>query len=387
MRKRILIGLALLFVVAAAAWIVSMTLLNEEWLKKQLVTNAREMFDIELAIDSLEFHPWQGKADLKGVTFDLTKPDQHIHGKIETIGVELAILPLLVRNVDVEDLTITRPQVTYVLDRPAEPKRRATLDQVVEKVVVAVADLIARIVGEFLDALGGKKGYDIRIKHLEIIDGKLNGTLNRPGVDPFNVVFDDLRYSASDLRPSQRGFGVWGYLSRADMSADLRVGDTRISLRQEFAASPRVLRIANLDLGQIDRLGSQEDAIVFKQGMLDLLYRDSGERFEIDARLTNLQLAKNEEAAFSDFLFMPVDHLIAYVEKNGGNLDLQYTRDKKNAKASDDLEFVIAEVWKGMWAEILRRFQAEAGEDLKDWKSKGTDKLRDFLRNKDLLRP
>jgi hypothetical protein len=38
-----------------------------------------------------------------------------------------------------------------------------------------------------------------------------------------------------------------------------------------------------------------------------------------------------------------------------------------------------------MWFEILKRFQTEAGKELNDWKTKGTEELRDFLRNKDLL--
>ena len=49
------------------------------------------------------------------------------------------------------------------------------------------------------------------------------------------------------------------------------------------------------------------------------------------------------------------------------------------------MEFIIAEIWKGMWTEILKRFQAEAGRELNHWKIKGTNKLRDFLRNKELL--
>ncbi len=32
------------------------------------------------------------------------------------------------------------------------------------------------------------------------------------------------------------------------------------------------------------------------------------------------------------------------------------------------------------------RFQAEAGEELEDWKAKGTEKLRGFLRNKELVK-
>jgi len=46
---------------------------------------------------------------------------------------------------------------------------------------------------------------------------------------------------------------------------------------------------------------------------------------------------------------------------------------------------VIAEIWKGMWAEILKRFEGNAREELKDWKKAGTEELRDFLQKKELL--
>jgi len=209
--------------------------------------------------------------------------------------------------------------------------------------------------------------------------------VTRPGLEPAQVLFEKVDYAASDLRPSQKSFGVWGYVSHADVSADLRIGDAKTSLEHKFAALPRVIRIANLDLAQVDRLGSQKDAIVFKQGTLNLLYQDRGDQFEVSAEFASLQLEENEEADLPDFLFIPVDHLIAYVEKNDGNLTLQFTCDRKVARLSDDLEFGIAELWQGMWAEILKRFQAEAGEELQDWKAIGTKKLRDFLRNKDLL--
>ena len=365
--KWLLAGAVGLLVAGALLLVVSMTLLDEEWLKRQLVTQAREAFDIDLKIESLEFHPWQGEADLRGVTFEIEKPNQDIHGEIQSLHVELVIWPLFFREVDVENLNVTDPRVTYVLDRPAEPEQRATFDRVAEKVVEVIGNILVQIIEELLDAFRAKKGYDIRIGHLTVAGGIVDCTVNRPGVEPVHVLFENLDYTASDLRPSQRSFGAWGYVSHADMSADLRIGDAKIGLEHQFAAFPRVIRIANLDLEQVDRLGSQKDAIVFQRGTLDLLYEDRRDQFEVDATFTGLQLAKNEEADLPDFLFMPVEHLIAYVEKNDGNLALQFTHDRKGAEASDDMEFVIAEVWNGMWAEVLKRVQAEAGDELKDW--------------------
>lgn len=384
--KWLLTGVAGLLVAVAAILVMSITLLNETWLQRQLVAQARKMFDIDLAIESLDFHPWQGQADLHGVTLDLEKPNQDIHGEIESIHVKMALWPLLFREVDVENLTVTEPRITYILDRPAEPQDRATFDQVAEKVVAVVDNLLMRIAETLLEAFRPKEGYDIRIGRLEVVDGIVDCTVTRPGVEPVHVLFDDVDYAASDVRPSQRNFGVWGYVSHADMSADLHVGDARVSLEQQFAASPRVLRIGNLDLGQVDRLGSQKDAIVFKQGTLDLLYQDRGNEFEVDAKLTGLQLEKNEEADLPDFLLMSVDRLIEYVAENDGSLVLQFTRERKHAQVSDDLEFMMVEAWNGMWAEILKRFQNEAVEELNDWKAQGTEKLRGFLRNKDLLK-
>ncbi len=385
MWKWFTLGTVAALVVVAAVIAISLTLLNEEWLKRQLVTHAREAFDIELEIDSLDFHPWQGEAELYGVTFHLEKPNQEIHGEIESLRVEMAIWPLLSREVDVESLTVVKPQVTYLLDRPLEPKPQPTFDQVAEKIIAVVDNVIMQIIETLLDSFRAKEGYDIRIGHLEVVDGELDCTVTRPDVDPVHVLFEHVDYAASDLRPSQKSFGVWGYVAHADINADLQIGDSSVAVEHQFAALPRVLKITGLDLGQADRLGSQKDAIAFKQGTLDLLYRDSGDRFNVDARFTDLQLRKNQEADLPDLLFIPVDHLIAHVNKNDGNLILQFTQDREAAQVSDDMEFVIAEIWKGMWFEILKRFQAEAGKELNDWKAKGTEKLRDVLRNKDLL--
>lgn len=384
MWKWLTAGTVAALVMVAVVLAISLTLLNEEWLKGQLITHAREAFDIELEIDSLDFHPWQGEAELYGVTFDLEKTDQDIHGEIESLHVKMAIWPLLFREVDVENLTVARPQVTYLLDRPPERKPRPTLDQVAEKVVAVLDNLVIRIIESLLESFRAREGYDIRIGQFKVVDGELDCTVNRPDVAPAKVLFEHVDYSASDLRPSQKGFGVWGYVAHADIDADLRVGNSSATVEHHFATLPRVIKVTGLDLGQTDRLGSQKDAIVFNRGTLDLGYEASDDTFEVEARFTDLQLDKNQEADLPDLLFIPVDQLIAYIEKNEGNLVLQFSQ-KRDVATSDDMEFVIAEIWKGMWTEVLRCFQAEAGEELKDWKAKGTEKLRSFLRNQELL--
>ena len=385
MWKWLMGGTAAALVAIAVVFAVSLTLLNEEWLKRQLITHAREAFDIELEIDSLDFHPWQGEAELYDVTFNLEKPNQDIHAEIESLHVKMAIWPLLFREVDVENLTVVEPQVTYLLDRPPEQKPRPTLDQVAEKVVAVLDNLVIRIVESLLESFHAKEGYDIRIGQLEVIDGELDCTVNRPDVAPAKVLFEHVDYSASDLQPSQRSFGVWGYVAHADIDADLRIGDSSAGVEHHFATLPHVIKVTGLDLGQTDRLGSQQDAIVFNRGTLDLSYQASDDTFEVEARFTDLQLDKNQEADLPDLLFIPVDHLIAYIEENEGNLVLQFSRKREVTAVSNDMEFVIAEIWKGMWSEVLRRFQAEAGEELEHWKAKGTEKLRHFLRNKELL--
>ncbi len=378
-------GLATIVGVVAVMAALAITLLDEDWLKQQLVAKAREIFEIELEIDSLQFQPWQGKADLDGVAFRIEKPDQHIHGKIESVHAELAIWPLLFRDVDVLNLRITEPQVAFVLDCPPEPQQRPALDQAAENIVAVQENLLVRILRSLLEALHPKQGYDISIARLEMAGGKVDCTVHRPGVEPVEVVFDNVAYAASDLRPSQPGFGTWGYIAHADMSADLSIGDARIGLQHQFASLPRTIKITGLDLAEVDRLGSQKDAIVFKDGTLDLVYHDKGDQFEVDAQFTAMKLEKNDEADLPDVFFVPVDHLIAYVEENDGNLALRFSHDRQETVLSNDLEFLIAEAWRGMWAELLKRFQGEAAETLEDWKAKGTEKLRNFLRNKDFL--
>ena len=286
---------------------MSLTLLNDEWLKIQLVTHAREAFDIGLEIDSLEFHAWQGEADLHGVTFDMEKENQGIHGEIESLHVELAIWPLLFRQVDVETLTVSKPRVTYILDLPSEPEQQATVDRVTEKIVAVIDNLLLRIIETLLESFRAKEGYDIRIGQLEVVDGELACTVTRPQVAPVHVLYENLNYTAADLQPGQESFGAWGYITHADIDADLRIGDTQTTLEHRFAALPRIMRITDLDLEQVDRLGSQNDAIVFKQGTLDLLYRDP---WRLGLKSThNSQtclLEKNLEAEIPDLLFIPI---------------------------------------------------------------------------------
>ena len=365
--------------------VLAFTLLDEEWLKEQLVAKAREMFEIDLEIDSLQFQPWQGKADLSGVAFKIDKPDRHIHGRIESIQAELEIWSLLFRKIDVRTLNVVGPHATFVLDRPPESERRPTFGELAEKVVDVLDNLLLRILKAFFGTLQPKQGCQVRIGQLEVVDGELECAILRPGVEPVKIVFDNIACEASDLRPGQPGFGAWGYIAHADISADLLMGDTRVGLQHQFASLPRTIQVSGLDLGEMDRLGSRQDAIVFEGGTLDLAYQDRGDRFEVEANFTAMKLEKNDEADLPDILFVPVDHLIAYVEENDGNLALRFSRDRQETVLSDDLEFLVAEAWKGMWTELLKRFQGEAAKKLDDWKTKGTEKLRNFLRNKDLL--
>lgn len=378
MKKRTIVLLSLLLVLVLGWVVLSMTVLNDEWLKERLVHEVRQALDAELDIETASFQPWQGHAELEGISFRRTRDNSDATVVADAVEVDVAILPLLVRRINVKRLKIVKPRMTIEVDREAEPEVKESLQRLQEAVAQAISELIVSFLEAILEPFVGKPGYTIEIDELIVHDGQIDVTVRREGVEPFVARLKGIEYLKRNVKPAVS----LDYLRRADYRATIEIGATSTTVANQHYTDPQNLTITGLDLGQIDRLLKQKDALEIKGGTLDLECVDDGSNTRFKAELTDLELARNPNAPVADFSFIPVDWLISYVNKQDGNLSLEYDIDLDNDQgaSSEDFRRIVKQSWEGMWSEMLKQHKDMGLENLK---RKATNRLRNLLGSDD----
>lgn len=122
---------------------------------------------------------------------------------------------------------------------------------------------------------------------------------------------------------------------------------------------------------------SQRDALVIESGVLDAEFLINDQTLTTSVKMSGLKLAKNANSERDDILFIPVDRLIDYVNRESQNLELTFELDQQGFQTSDDLDALGGEVWDGLWKAVLRKAVLVDKEDLGK-QIKG--KIGDFLK-------
>lgn len=360
--------LAVLILFVASYVVVSMTLLDEEWLRVRIERYVRDTYQTDLKIGSLEFEPWQGRARLSQVAIVGQRQNQSYKADIGALKLQMKVWPLLMRQVSITRIEVQQPALSMKVSRPPEAEPEPTLKRAVDLTAKVVADAI----GAVLDTIFGSPKYQVQIGKLLVTEGSVDVTVTRPGSEPVVVTFKDIDYSAGGIVLES----PLDLVERADITANASVNGIQGKLDQHFSSQPYSLDVSNMDLGRVDKLLKQKDALILEQGRADARLRWDQQKVNIAVELGELKVSQNPDAPQQDFMFIPVDKLISYVDSAGGHLQIAFAMNQGKVRTSKDLEFVVLEVWEGMWKALLRQVSSEK---LKAWKEKGSGRLRDFF--------
>jgi len=371
-KKKIVLAVIGGLLLVIAVLVLSAGTLSEKWLKGRIKAYVRYHLDADIEIESIDLDVSEGLADVNGITFTRVRPDCHMNVTVPAARVKFDLPSLLARRLSFEQVLVHEPQIVFEQTRPQE---RPTLDtltrlefRILGDFVLAWVQLLIRI----LEAFVGGPADPITIGQLTVKDGTVLYSAARKGAEPFTAHLSNVCYSASDVIPTS----ARAIVRNADLSADVELGEAEASYVQHFSSEPRTVSVNNFNLGYADRYFRQKDALVVNGGVLNVSYLASAEVGKVEAHLTDLDLAVNPDAVHEDFVFVPVNKLIDRIEQAGGNMRLYFEVDRRRIAASEDLKFVVMEVWKGLCRQVIEKYGAEA---LRTIREEGTEFLRDLF--------
>lgn len=370
--------------------LVSLLLLNSEWLKQTLAEKASDSLNADLTIEALSFEVFKGKASLSGVTFSRYEEASDLDMALQSAEMEVELLPLLYHSIQIRRLELTGPQITSVVRRLPKKKKPPSEPPPEEK-------------------KPPKKKTEFTIAELLIRDGVIDFTAIREGREPFKARATDIRYSAKNVTPHSLPKLLYG----SDLHCKIEMGTTAI-LDKSGMSTPATFSLKGIDLpyaskylesGQFDEESSESkkteqpglwakvktrvdtfldessDPLIVTDGTMDAFYtlEEKEAMGHVKVKLKGLKLAANPEMSEQKFAFIPVETIIGYVEEKEGNITLEYDIDKE-VSISDDLDFIVNEFWKGFWIAILKEISPESVDALIE---KGAEKAIEFLQTEE----
>lgn len=378
-RKRLVLALFLLLPIILGV-IISLTLLNEDWLKTQVEKYVHEKYQTDINIESLEFNPWEGHALLSGITLNRTEQDRQIAAAIGYIELDVQLIPLVFRDIAVTKLVIYQPDLKINVQLKPEPMPEDTLTRLQKVMGRAAYESVIRplleAIIEVLEVFVGHIESTVTIDKLIVHEGYINYAATGVEAEPFTLEVEELEYSVMNInakRPMDFAFN-------ADITAKIVLSETQAEFSQHFSQEPITLSITDIDLGYLDRYLQQEDILKINNGNANVNFLANDKTIVANIALQNLKLMQNTNAVQKDFAFIPVDKLVNYVNKTDGNLNLEFEIEKSGIHTSQDLQFVVIEAWEGVWKQILRKVSSDKLQQLKE---RGTQKLMDFFNKKE----
>jgi uncharacterized protein involved in outer membrane biogenesis len=377
-KKYWILGAAVLGLIILGV-ILSLTLLNEDWLKTRVEKYVHDKYQTDIKIESLEFSPWKGHALLSDITLDRTDQDRKVTASIEFIELDVQLVPLIFRDIVIDKLLIYQPDVRIEVHRKPEPTPEETLARLQKIIVMGVFEVVIRpvlqAIIEVLEIFVGHIDTAIIIKELVIHEGHVEYQAERVGTEPFALEVKELEYSAKKINAKL----PLHFAAKADISAKIALNETQAEFSQHFSRKPITLSVSDIDLGYLDRYLKQKDILQINNGKANVNFLVDDETVLAKVSLEDLDLSQNTEAAQKDFAFIPAEKLIDYVNEREGTLELEFELEKSVINTSEDLEFCVIEAWEGMWKQLFKKVSSE---ELKQLKEKGTQKLKDFFKKK-----
>ena len=361
-RVTLLIATGVVVLVVAGLSILLATL-DGDWLRDALRKKATTALGAELEIESVEFQPLQGRAVLAGAHLVRERDTSQLDVRLDEAFLKVSVLPLLFRYLSIERLELAGPAIRFEHALPHRAGSTGTLDKV------------KRFVKKHLgDDDGDTSVIKISIPRdrwhigqMLIRDGKAVYIVTRPDEPATRIALTGIEYAAGDISLDR----LTNILDGADIRGTIDFGGPA-TLEKVGSREPGTLAIRGLDLSALDRLFAPTDALVVTGGNADVGYTTQGDDFEVSVTLHDLQLTQNPDAAFDEFLFIPVEKLRRYVAEHGKQLDLAFTYDGEKAAGSDDLVFIAEALWEGMLVELMKEVGARTKDELID---KAAEKL------------
>lgn len=342
MKKGILVICVLLGLVVAVP-LISLMLLNSQWLQAKLVAIANEQLDAELAIESLSFQPFKGKAALKGGSFSQQDETTDLNVTLDTVELEVNLRPLIYRSIQIRHLELVEPRITSVVHRlPTSKDEDSQPDQ-----------------QESEESKPEQAQPEITIDEFLIRDGAVELTLLREGFDPVRFGVSDIDYSARNV--SLESYRQW--LFGADIHCIIDAGG-KTTLDKSASSTPSTFALNDVNLAYVSQIFEQTArAFVVKDGQMDVNSMLSADGVHFKVNLDGLKLAENPKGTESQFIFIPVEKLVQYVNDQEGKMLLEFELGE-DVRTSEDLDYILGEFWKGLWIAILKHVSPGSVEDL-----------------------
>ena len=291
------VTIALLGLAAGA----SLYFLDGDWLRAKRQSKARDSIGAELEIASVDFRPFRGRATLQGVQLRRTGEASQADLAVARLDVELAVIPLLFRSVHVRRLEMDGPDLAIAVRRPpGSTTRPAGVTGGMRRLLAAVTQPSTNPSRQ-ADLPPRKPRPDWRVDVVRIRGGKVRYDVTGPDRPPFCALVTNIDYTGRGVSVNS----IHRLLVGADVTADIDLGGTPARLVKSASASPAVFKLTGVDLGYVDRLLSQDDALVVRGGRMDLDYVGSGPKggVRLAASLHGLELDVNRDAVEADFLY------------------------------------------------------------------------------------
>jgi len=345
MRKWVVrIGLGVVALLSLAV-LGSLALVNSGWFRAELERRAGEALQAEVKLRDLNVSPFSGSAELQGVTLMRRAPDGELDLSVERAAASVAVVPLIFRRVEIRSVRFEKPAVKAVVPLPEPVPAVGSLDKLKEA---------------FSKRPKEEPGPEWSLGELKISGASLEATLTRSSQGPIRLKLENLDYSAHDVAPDSLSRLFFG----AEFSFDI-AGGGRVEKRIG------ALRMTSIDMPLVGRLLAPGGSLHFEKGTLDLVWEGD----EADLRIHGLKLSGRGE-----FLFVPVEKLVRYIDSKDGNLHLRLKLG--GLESSGDLDYLLAAFWNGMWEAILQEAAPDVKQVIEDKATEAVKGLFDKLKKK-----
>ncbi|MHC5083120.1 MAG: AsmA family protein [Planctomycetota bacterium] len=338
-------------------------------MKAQIEQYVHEKYQADINIGSLQFEVWDGHALLTDIVLQRSEPDQDIKAAIESIELDCQLIPLVFRNVNVNQLILTQPVIEILIDKQ-DPDVVDTTDT-----TQAHPHPFLESVSQIVEICTGRLDSNIQIKELKILDGIIAYRLTKADSQPFEVQLNQLHYSANNINARW----PFDFVLNADIASNILLGDTEAELRHQFSQKPYSSSLNNVNLGYLSQFSKQKDALQIQSGTAGTHFLVVEKLVQAKIDLRDIKLKQPTAAGDQTIAFIPVENILNYVNQTEGNLLFELKVDKMNVHTSQDLEYFTLELWEGLWKQFVR--EVTEGK-LKELKEAGTQKLLNFF-NKD----
>jgi uncharacterized protein involved in outer membrane biogenesis len=262
---------ALVVLVIGVVWVaLAATLFDEDWVKGKIRETVKAKYDAEVTIGSLELDIWRGRFAADSVAVERDDERSTARARIRRVEADLSVLALLFGSIEIERLELHEPLVSAEVTRKPEGPPQAPMDRLADLIARAVYEVVyrplIRSIEDILAILCGDRRVPVHLGKVVVHDGDVTLVVRRENTVPLTVHLSEIDYEACDIDVA----APLDLVRNAVVSLQFTIGDAAGAIETQFARDPKAFSLKGLDLGQSDRLFSQNDLLVLKGGTLDV---------------------------------------------------------------------------------------------------------------------